>query len=113
MKKLVDKRPWGNFVEYTHNEVSTVKILSVTPHEELSLQYHSKRKEFWRVLKGHPYILIGDKSIDANPGDEFEIPENIQHQISAKEDEVEILEISFGNFDENDIVRIKDKYGRV
>lgn len=113
MKKLIDKRPWGNFIEFTHNESTTVKILTITPHQELSLQYHNHRKEFWRVLKGHPRLIVGDKTMEGNPGDEFEIPEGFQHQIFGVDDEVEILEISFGDFDENDIVRLKDKYGRV
>jgi len=34
------------------------------------------------------------------------------HQLEAKDDDVQFLEIAFGNFDEEDIVRIKDKYGR-
>lgn len=113
MKKLTDNRPWGNFVQYTHNELTTVKILTILPHQELSLQYHAHRKEFWRILKGHPHIVVGGKEVDANPGDEFEIGEGMQHQICGVDDEVEIMEISFGNFDENDIVRLKDKYGRV
>ncbi len=112
MKKLIDNRPWGNFVEYTHNESTTVKILTILPHQELSLQYHAHRKEFWRILKGHPRLVIGEKKVEANPGDEFEITEGLQHQISANDDEVEVLEISFGDFDEQDIVRITDKYGR-
>ena len=112
MKKLIDNRPWGNFVEYTHNESTTVKILTILPCQELSLQYHAHRKEFWKVLSGHPRLVIGDKTIEAKPEDEFEIPETIQHQIIGVDDEVKILEIAFGDFDENDIVRIKDKYGR-
>jgi len=112
MKKIVDSRPWGNFVEYTHNEPSTVKVLTIFPHEELSLQYHTHRKEFWRVMHGNPDLIIGDNKIDAKIGDEFEIPENVKHKISAKDDVVHILEISFGDFDEKDIVRLEDKYGR-
>jgi len=112
MKKIKDIRPWGNFVEYTHNEISTVKILTVLPNQELSLQFHSHRKEFWKIIKGNPHVVIGDSEIPAKTGDEFEISEGIKHQIKAIDDEVEVLEISFGDFDENDIVRIKDKYGR-
>ncbi len=113
MKRLTDIRPWGNFVEYTHNENTTVKILTVLPGQELSLQYHAHRNEFWRILSGHPSLIIGEKQIEAKPGDEFEISADIQHQIKAVADEVQVLELSFGDFDENDIVRIKDKYGRV
>lgn len=113
MKKLIDNRPWGNFIQYTHNELSTVKILTILPNQELSLQYHSKRREMWIVIKGHPSLIIGDKEIQANPGEEFEIEQGVEHQIKAGSDEVQIVEISFGEFDETDIVRLKDKYGRV
>lgn len=113
MNKLLVNRPWGNFLQYTHNESTTVKILTILPQQELSLQYHNHRKEFWRVLKGNPKITIGENVVDAKPNDEFEVQEKTQHRISAGTEEVQILEIAFGNFDENDIVRTNDKYGRV
>ena len=28
-EKYVEERPWGKFEQYTHNEVSTVKIITV------------------------------------------------------------------------------------
>jgi mannose-6-phosphate isomerase-like protein (cupin superfamily) len=113
MNKQVTSRPWGSFVRYTNNESTTVKILTVLQGEELSLQYHNYRKEFWKILKGHPLITIGEKKVESKPGEEFEVLEKTEHQISAPSDEVEILEISSGHFDEEDIVRIKDRYGRV
>lgn len=44
MKIYKEERPWGNFERFTHNEISTVKILTVNPNEELSLQYHHNRE---------------------------------------------------------------------
>ncbi len=113
MNPETTKRPWGSFTRYTNNEVSTVKILNVTKGEEFSLQYHNKREEFWRVLKGQPVITLGEEEIQAKEGDEFNIAVGVKHRVSALENDVEILEISTGEFDENDIVRIEDKYGRV
>ncbi len=112
MNKLSEDRQWGSFIRYTHNEVSTVKIINVKAGEELSLQYHNHRKEFWKVISGHPRLTIGENIIEANPQDEYEINEKVKHRIGAPKDDVEILEISLGNFDENDIVRLEDKYGR-
>jgi hypothetical protein len=34
------------------------------------------------------------------------------HTIGAPENDVEFMEIALGHFDENDIVRIKDRYNR-
>lgn len=106
------KRPWGSFTRFTNNELSTVKILNVNQGEELSLQYHNKREEFWKVLTGTPKIVIGEEVFDAKEGDEFSVLVGVKHRISAPNDNVSILEISKGEFDENDIVRLEDKYHR-
>jgi len=112
-KSALHTRPWGSFIEFTKNDPTTVKIIIVNPNEEFSLQYHKNREEFWRVLSGNPTITIGDKEFTAKKGDEFIVEKGENHRISAEDTEARILEISFGEFDENDIVRLKDKYGRV
>lgn len=108
----IEERPWGKFEQFTHNETTTVKILTVKPGEELSLQYHKKRSEFWRVLSGSGSITLGEKIIDIKPGEEYFIPTETKHTIHAGEEGVTFLEIAFGHFDEDDIIRLKDKYGR-
>jgi len=110
---VVDHRPWGEFEEFSKNEPSTVKTLNVKKGEELSKQYHSKRCEFWKVLKGQPEISIDSVVMEAKEGEEFWIERFSSHRIGAPVDDVEILEVSFGEFDEDDIVRESDKYGRV
>ena len=105
-------RPWGSFRQFTHNTLSTVKIIFVKNEEAFSLQYHNKRTEFWRILSGSPEITIGEVVVRANPGDEFEIPLKTNHRIRAVAGDAEILEISSDDFDEEDIIRIEDKYGR-
>ncbi len=112
MEPITTKRPWGSFTRFTNNEVSTVKLLNVNKGEQLSLQYHSKREEFWRIISGSPKIVIGDEVFDAKEGDEFTVAVNTKHRISAPNDDVVILEISKGEFDEEDIVRLEDVYGR-
>lgn len=113
MNIIDDERPWGSFRQFTSNEISTVKILRVKAGQKLSLQYHTKREEFWVVLSGNPSITIGEETKTANPQDEFFITQESVHRIAAPENDVEILEIAFGEFDENDIVRIEDAYGRI
>ena len=112
LKPFTEERPWGGFREFTLNSPSTVKILFVKKGEAFSLQTHHKRIEFWRVLVGTPDITIGDKIITAKVGDEFEIHPETNHRISAANDDVEVLEIARGEFDESDITRLEDKYGR-
>ena len=112
MKTLIVEKPWGKFEQFTHNELTTIKILSINLGGSLSLQDHGHRSEFWRVLFGHPIVTIGKTIIKAKPGDEFIIESLEPHQLEAKDDAVQVLEIAHGNFDENDIKRLKDKYGR-
>ena len=61
MKTLIVKKPWGQFDQFTYNELSTVKVISINSDSELSLQYHKNRSEFWRILSGHPIVTIGEK----------------------------------------------------
>lgn len=112
MEKYEEKRPWGKFERFTQNEVSTVKILTVKPGEQLSVQYHKKREEFWRVVSGECEVILGEETHKAKKGDEFFVPKETKHSIKTTDSKTEILEISFGEFDENDIVRVEDKYGR-
>lgn len=105
-------RPWGSFRQYTNNELSTVKMIHVKSGSRLSLQYHKKREEFWTVISGNPLVVIGDDIFKASPGDEYCIAKEIRHRIEAPGDDVCILEISFGDFDEDDIFRIEDDFGR-
>lgn len=113
MKKYIEKRPWGKFEQFTHNESSTVKIITVKPKQKLSLQYHKKRKEFWRFLDNPAKVTIGKKTIKVKKDDEVIILKNTLHSVEALNKPVRFLEIAFGNFNEDDIVRIEDKYGRV
>ncbi len=107
-----EDRPWGSFERFTKNVPSTVKILTVHKGQSTSLQFHHKRQEFWRVLKGNPTLTIGDQLIPTSPGFDFFIDKRVNHRISAPENTAVLLEISLGDFDEDDIVRLEDSYGR-
>lgn len=108
-----EKRPWGEFTRFTHEETSTVKIIEVLAGEAFSLQRHSKRDEFWYVISGTGKIIVGDEEKDLSPGMEFFIPRETNHRITAGSENVKILEIAFGEFEEEDIVRLEDKYNRL
>ncbi len=107
------EKPWGNFRQFNLNSPSTVKILTVNAGEVLSLQTHAKRSEFWRIISGEGIVTIGDKNYTAIVGEEYEIPVGERHRLSAGPDGIVVLEISYGFFDEEDITRLEDKYGRI
>ena len=107
-----EQRPWGNFERFTLNEQTTVKIITVNAGEAFSLQTHEHRDEFWRVLKGSGTIRLDDMDHDAHEGDVFFSPRQTMHRARGGPDGLTFLEIAFGTFDENDIKRIEDRYGR-
>jgi mannose-1-phosphate guanylyltransferase/mannose-1-phosphate guanylyltransferase/mannose-6-phosphate isomerase len=108
-----EERPWGFFRRFIDNTISTVKIITIKPNEELSLQSHNKREEFWRVISGDGIFEVGDKKMIVELGSEQYISFKTKHKIKAGMDGMEVLEIALGEFDEGDIVRYEDKYGRV
>ena len=108
-----DERPWGGYERFTLDEPSTVKIITVKPGEAFSLQTHEHRDEFWHVVQGSGVVRVGDETKDAKPGDEFFIPRGTLHRATGGTNALVFLEIAFGDFDENDIHRVEDKYGRV
>jgi mannose-6-phosphate isomerase-like protein (cupin superfamily) len=107
-----EERPWGYFRQFVKNSPVTVKIISIKPNEALSVQSHVKRSEFWRVLKGEGVFLLGDEEKPVKTGEEVKISVGVKHSLKAGAGGIEILEISSGDFDENDEIRYQDKYGR-
>ena len=108
-----DHRPWGHFRQLTHNEQTTVKIITVDPGARLSLQTHEHRGEFWVVLDGPLDITVGERTWSAPRGEEVWIPRGATHRAGNSGTEPgRILEIAHGHFDEDDIVRLEDDYSR-
>jgi mannose-6-phosphate isomerase len=66
------------------------------------------------VLDEGARIQLGEDVLVPEVGEKVFIPRGTVHRLSTSgEGEVRILEISFGEFDEEDIVRLDDVYGRV
>ena len=107
------KRPWGGFkvLGQWSGEI-TVKVLTINPESRLSLQKHMHRSEEWLCLSGSAEVRMGNKTITMEAGDRATIPKRRLHRISSVGG-AEILEVSFGKFSEDDIIRLEDDYGRV
>jgi mannose-6-phosphate isomerase-like protein (cupin superfamily) len=112
------KKPWGSEEIWAHTDKYVGKILYINPNSKLSLQYHNEKEETIRVLRGTLYLHR--QSID-NPekivvvpmieGDVHHIAVGHVHRFEAKEEAVELLEVSTPQLD--DVVRISDDYNRI
>ncbi|MEI6238561.1 MAG: phosphomannose isomerase type II C-terminal cupin domain [bacterium] len=100
-----EERTWGWFERFSLNEPVTVKILNIKDGHFTSLQRHENREEFWHILSGNLSIIINDTVWNAVAGDQFTVPVGAKHQLKAVGSDAKVLEISRGNFDENDITR--------
>ena len=109
--KLV-KKPWGDFKEFILNKKCTVKIITVKPHQALSLQIHNHRNERWYFLTDG-YVQIGSKKKKIKKGGYLLINKKVPHRLYAESTSVHVLEIAQGHFYEKDITRLEDNYGRI
>lgn len=108
-----EERPWGKFEKFIQNQKCTVKLLHLKPNAQLSLQYHHKREEWWKLIRGSVIVEVDDNSKTLRESDTIYLPKGCKHRAINLDNPSTILEISFGDFDENDIVRIEDIYNRV
>jgi len=119
-----ETRPWGGYTLFADNEPCSVKILEVSG--QLSLQSHNYREESWYVISGKVEVLRGPaadsldeikknlETIVLNVGDNIFIPVKHVHTMrNLGEKPALVLEVSGGEYREDDIVRYEDIYGRV
>lgn len=103
---------WGfESVHAINRDELTIKTLLLLDGEATSLQFHKNRDEFWfaitpvKIVKGEDEILLeGGKTAG--------IPREKKHRLVGI-DMSWVVEVSYGDFSEEDIVRLEDKYGRV
>jgi mannose-6-phosphate isomerase len=110
---VIVKKPWGEVVTYALNQPSSVRVITVEPGKETSVHYHRMRDETWVVLDRGLTIEIGERTVEAGPGDEFVIPAEETHRIRCTgPDAGRILEVAYGYTTEDDTLRLQDAYGR-
>ena len=110
----VDK-PWGSFDQFVLNTQCTVKVLTCNPGQKLSLQRHRLRDELWIALDHGVVVELDGRIQTPDKGAQLWLPAGCVHRLSCdagRPGPVRVLEISLGSFDENDIERLEDVYGR-
>jgi mannose-6-phosphate isomerase-like protein (cupin superfamily) len=108
------RRPWGSFKQYAFNRECTVSLMTVLPGQRLSLQSHTGRAELWIVMDDGAVVRVGDRERVCHAGDEIWIPANEKHRLSCRDSKpVRVLEVAFGNWQQDDIQRYEDDYKRI
>ena len=137
-----DSRPWGgffvideksseNFIDFFFptldksqllNGKISPKILLVEPHKKLSWQYHHRRSEIWKLIKGDASIVRSQSDEEHNPeklilNEIITLEKGERHRLVGSDKWGIIAEIWMHTdpkqpSDENDIVRLKDDFGR-
>ncbi|HEX2864548.1 MAG TPA: phosphomannose isomerase type II C-terminal cupin domain [Deinococcales bacterium] len=106
-------RPWGRFLQYAHNQPVTVSLMTVLPGQRLSLQSHTGRAELWIVLDEGACVQVGDTVLYPAANDEVFIPAGERHRLSGVgQNPARVLEVAFGNWQQDDITRYEDDYAR-
>jgi mannose-6-phosphate isomerase len=107
------ERPWGSFKQFANNRDSTVSLMTVLPGQRLSLQSHTGRAELWIVIDDGAIVQVGENEAVHHAGDEIWIPANEKHRLGNNGDKpVRVLEVAFGNWQQDDIRRYSDDYQR-
>jgi mannose-6-phosphate isomerase len=109
-----DVRPWGKWEVLYCGDGYIIKKIEVKPGENLSIQYHKHRNEVWTIVSGQARAKINKKELQLRKGETVYIPLGINHSIeNITEEGLIFIEIQMGSIlQENDIVRLSDKYGR-
>lgn len=143
IEKTDQKRPWGGFFVIDEDQAQkfadtyfdgldvqdlkisgklSPKILVVSPNKRLSWQYHHRRAEIWRVVRGEVGVVT-------SPDDEehelkiLKLNETIRLQQGERHRLVGLAEFGVvaeiwqhtdpsNPSDEDDIVRVQDDFGR-
>lgn len=107
-------RPWGWFENIDSGERFKAKRIFVKPKSSLSLQKHFYRSEHWIVVRGSALVTKDKEQFVLKENQSIYIEIGQIHCLSNPTSEtLEIIEIQTGHYlSEDDIIRIKDSYGR-
>jgi len=136
-------RPWGGFFVIEENQAQpfadtyfdgmpiedlkiagklSPKILVVAPEKRLSWQYHHRRAEIWKVVRGTVGVVTSDTDTEEEmktlgPGNYITLKQGERHRLVGLQDWGVLAEIwqhtdAENPSNEDDIVRVQDDFGR-
>ena len=109
-----EKRPWGHYEVLYSGIDCQVKRIEIEPGKRISLQSHKFRNEHWFITSGKGTVQINEQIRSINAGDMVDIPIGTKHRVAASDGfTLSFIEVQTGvSFDELDIIRYDDDYGR-
>lgn len=136
-------RPWGGFFVINEGQAQqfadsyfdgipveelkisgklSPKILVVAPDKRLSWQYHHRRAEIWKVIRGNVGVVTSFSDEEGqlqilNPGDLIRLEQGQRHRLIGTGGWAVLAEIwqhtdQQNPSDEDDIIRVQDDFGR-
>lgn len=105
-------KPWGGYKILDQGNGWTLKTLYVNPNEETSLQSHQERDELWVCVEGSATDESGQE-IKPDAANLVWVERGEKHRLKGGPQGATIVEVMYGQYDENDIIRYEDKHGRV
>ena len=106
-------KPWGHEIIWAHTDRYVGKILHINAGHALSVQYHERKDETVHLLSGELIYWVQQdgemRDMKLRAGESFRITPGTIHYMEAVTD-VDVLEASTPDLD--DVVRLKDRYGR-
>lgn len=128
---VIDESSLSNFVEVFFpellgkmrpNQPWSPKVLFVAPEQKLSWQYHLRRSEVWRIIKGKVGVVRSSNDKEGplkelNEDAKIELFQGERHRLIGADEWGVVAEIwQHSNpdnlSDENDIIRVQDDFGR-
>jgi mannose-6-phosphate isomerase len=109
----IDSGEWGHASQVAKNVPVSVKLVKVHDGGVHSLQVHRRRSELWVIVDHGLRVEVDGVTTHPSAGDEVWIPAGATHRVAAPNGGGRFIEVSFGHFDEADVTRLDDAYGRV
>jgi mannose-6-phosphate isomerase-like protein (cupin superfamily) len=112
---VIVEKPWGHEVIWAHTDRYVGKVLHINAGHALSVQYHERKDETISLLSGEMIFRVGSdgggamEDVRLERGQAFHVTPGTVHQMEAVTD-CEVLEASTPDLD--DVVRLRDRYGR-
>ena len=111
--KAIVKKPWGYEYLIYSNGVAAVWVLYIKKGSQTSMHCHRAKKTSLIVLSGDVMCSTLNEKIKRKPGDGLCIDKSIFHSTKSLSKEGSFVMEIETPVNKRDLVRLKDKYGRV